>query len=170
MSKCNSNYAHSIVRFDFQYAHRFMNYHEGEAQFLHGHSGLIEIEVGGEVDERTGYAYPCKEAQKLVQEVADNFHHGTLLQEGDPLLEHLLKGYEEAGIRNGVPEIDAVRPKKLDHPLVRSYPECRVSVTKKVSTCENFCEIFYELLKDKLNIKKITFRSSSLNAATRCYE
>jgi 6-pyruvoyltetrahydropterin/6-carboxytetrahydropterin synthase len=165
-----SNYAHSIIKHDFQYAHRFMNYHEGEAQFLHGHSGYIEIEVGGEVDERTGFAHPCKEAQKLLVEVAENFHHGTIFQEGDPLLEHLLKGYEEAGIRNGVPEIDAYRPKKLDHPLIKSYPECRVSVSKKVTTCENFCEIFYELLKDRLNIKKITFRSSSLNAATRCYE
>ena len=171
MPKCNSNCdcAHSIVRWDFQYAHRFMNYHEGEAQYLHGHSGYIELEICGEVDERTGFAYPVKEAQKLVIEIADNFHHGTLLQEGDPLIEHLLKGYEEAGIRNGVKEIDAVRPKKLDHPLVKSHPECRLSITKKVSTCENFCEMFYELLKDKLNIKKITFRSSSLNAATRYY-
>lgn len=169
MAKCSGNYAHSIVRHNFQYAHRFMNYHEGEAQFLHGHSGYLEIEIGGEVDERTGYAYPCKEAQKLVKEIADNFHHGTLLQEGDPLLKHLLAGYEEAGIRYDSPP-NTVLPKKLDHPLVRSYPECRVSVTKKVSTCENFCEMFYELLKDKLNIKKITFRSSSLNAASRCYE
>jgi len=170
MAKSSGNYAHSIVRHDFQYGHRFMNYHEGEAQFLHGHSGYIELEIGGEVDERTGYAYPCKEAQKMVIEIADNFHHGILLQEGDPLIEHLLAGYEAAGIRHGVPEIDAKKPKKLDHPLVKSYPECRLSITKKVSTCENFCEMFYELLKDKLNIKKITFRSSSLNAATRCYE
>jgi len=170
MSKCSGNYAHSIVRHDFQYAHRFMNYKEGEAQYLHGHSGLLEIEIGGEVDERTGFAHPCKEAQKLVMEIADNFHHGTLFQEGDPLLEHLLAGYEQAGIRNGAVQNDGCLPKKLDHPLVKSYPECRVSVTKKVTTCENFCEIFYELLKDKLNIKKITFRSSSLNAATRCYE
>jgi len=170
MSKSNNNnYARSIARWDFQYAHRFMNLHEGEAQFLHGHSGYVEIEIGGEVDGRTGFAYPCKEAVKLIKEVSDNFHHSTLLQEGDPLIEHLLKGYEAAGIRNGVKEIDAVRPKKLDHPLVRSYPECRVSITKKVTTCENFCEIFYELLKDKLNIKKITFRSSALNAATRNY-
>ena len=164
-----NNYAHAIIRWDFQYAHRFMHYHEGEAQYLHGHSGLLEIEVGGEVDARTGFAYPVKEAQKLVTAIADNFHHGTLLQEGDPLIEHLLAGYTQAGIRNGTPENDGVMPMKLDHPLVKSYPECRLSITKKVSTCENFCEMFYELLKDKLDIKKITFRSSSLNAATRCY-
>ena len=117
MPKCNSDYANSIVRWDFQYAHRFMNYHEGEAQYLHGHSGLLEIEIGGKVDERTGFAYPCKEAQKLVKEIANNFHHGTLLQEGDPLIEHLFAGYEKAGIRNGTPQNDGVLPKKLDHRL-----------------------------------------------------
>jgi len=169
MQKNNNNYAHAIVKWDFQYAHRFMNYREGEAQYLHGHSGRIEIEVGGEVDERTGYAYPVKEAQKLIQAIAENFHHGTLLQEGDPLIKHLLAGYEEAGIRYDAPP-NAIIPKKLDHPLVKSYPECRVSITAKVSTCENFCEMFYELLKDKLDIKKITFRSSHLNAASRCFE
>jgi len=168
--KTNNDEARSIAKWDFQYAHRFMNFTEGEAQFLHGHSGYIEIEIAGNVDARTGFAYPCKEAVKLIKEVSDNFHHSIIFQEGDPIIEHLLAGYEAAGIRNGASRVDAVRPKKLNHPLVRSHPECRVTITKKVTTCENFCEIFYELLKDKLNIKKITFRSSSLNAATRYYE
>lgn len=165
MSKYNS--AVSIVNLDFQYAHRFMDF-DGEAQYLHGHSGLLTLEIGGKVDERTGLAYPCKEAFKLAWEVADNFHHGTLFQEGDPLLELVLKGYEKAGIRHGTK--NNIIPKGLNHELVKSYPECRVSVTKKVSSCENFCEIFYELLKDKLDIKKVTFRSSLLNAASRSYE
>lgn len=167
MSKHETNRTTAIVRLDFQYAHRFM-YYPGEAQFLHGHSGLLEMEIGGEVDERTGFTYPIKEAQKLAWEIADNFHHGTLFQEGDPLLDLVLSGYEKAGIRNGAPH--TTPPKKLDHPLVWSYPECRISVTKKVSTCENFCEMFYELLKDQLDIKKISFRSSSMNAASRYYE
>jgi 6-pyruvoyltetrahydropterin/6-carboxytetrahydropterin synthase len=33
----------SIVKLDFQYAHRFMNY-PGEASYLHGHSGLLTLE------------------------------------------------------------------------------------------------------------------------------
>ena len=162
----NDSNARAIVNLDFQYAHRFM-YYEGEAQFLHGHSGLLTLELGGPVDERTGFVYPIHDAWRLAWEIADNFHHGTILQEGDPLIEALLKGYEKAGIRHG--GIGAIPPKKLNHPLVCSFPECRVSITKKVSTCENMCDIFYELLKDKLDIRKITFRSSLLNAASRDY-
>ena len=166
MSNLDVNNARIIVNLDFQYAHRFM-YYEGEAQFLHGHSGLLTLEIGGPVDERTGFVYPIKDAYRLAWEIADNFHHGTIFQEGDPLLEMVLAGYEKAGIRNGGK--GAVPPKGLDHELVYSYPECRVSVTKRVSSCENFCDIFYELLKDKLDIRKITFRSSLLNAASRDY-
>ena len=43
----------------------------------------------------------------------------------------------------------------------------RVAVSKGPSTCEWFCTVFYELLKNKLNIKKIEFRSSSLNCASK---
>ena len=47
----------SITRLNIQYAHRFLNY-EGEAQYLHGHTGLLTIEVDGDVDARTGFVYP----------------------------------------------------------------------------------------------------------------
>lgn len=158
------NKARSIMTVDFQYAHRFMNW-DREAKHLHGHSGLLTVELEGEVDEKTGFVFPCKEAQKIAwNEILDNFHHATLFQEGDPLLDVMLEAYKKNGIVNDPKH--CVPLKKLAHPLVWSYPEYRIVVTKKVSTCENICEMFYEVLKDKMPIKKITFRSSLLNAAT----
>ena len=76
--------ARAIVRLDFQYAHRFMNY-PGEASYLHGHSGLLELELEGPLDEH-GFVKPIKDAQRIAWEVADNFHHATIFEEGDPLL------------------------------------------------------------------------------------
>ena len=164
MSKENNKYS-SIMTIDFQYAHRFMDW-DREAKHLHGHSGLLTIEMESEVDPKTGFAFPCKEAQKIAwAEVLDNFHHATLFQEGDPLLDVMLKAYEENKIINDPKH--CVPLKRLDHELVWSYPEHRIVVTKKVSTCENLVELFYELLKDKLPIKRITFRSSAMNAATK---
>ena len=159
-----TNKARSIMTVDFQYAHRFMNW-EREAKHLHGHSGLLTIEMEDTVDEKTGFAFPCKEAQKIAwKEIVDNFHHATLLQEGDPLLPVMIDTYQKHGIINDPKH--CVPLKKLEHPLVWSYPEYRIVVTKKVSTCENMCEMFYEILKDKMPIKKITFRSSAMNAAS----
>ena len=34
----------SITTFDLQYAHRFYGF-KGEAQYLHGHTGVLTIEV-----------------------------------------------------------------------------------------------------------------------------
>jgi len=156
--------ARSIMTVDFQYAHRFMNW-DREAKHLHGHSGLLTVELGGEIDEQTGFVFPCKEAQKIAwAELLDNFHHATLFQEGDPLLDVMLEAYKKNGIISDPAK--CVPLKKLNHPLVWSYPEYRIVVTKKVSTCENLCELFYEVLKDKMPIKKITFRSSLMNCAS----
>ena len=156
----------SIVKLDFQYAHRFMNY-PGEASYLHGHSGLLTIEIEGELNKHN-YAHPVKEAQKLAWAVADNFMHGTIFQEGDPLLDLVLQGYEKTGMKGTTNRFGAPA-KALNHELVKSFPESRVCVSKGPSTCEWFCTVFYELLKDKLNIKKIEFRSSSLNCASRTF-
>ena len=154
----------SIVKLDFQYAHRFMNWPR-EAKHLHGHSGLLEIELEDKVDPVTGFAHACKDGFKKAWEVCDHFHHAALFQEGDPLLEAVIAVYKKKGINNDPKH--CIPLKKIDHPLAWSYPEYRIVVTKKVSTCENLCELFYELLKDKMPIKKITFRSSSMNAASK---
>lgn len=42
-------------------------------------------------------------------------------------------------------------------------------VTKETLTVEGMIKIVYELLKDKLNIVKLTF-SSGMNMASECYE
>lgn len=162
-----SNKATSIVSVDsFQYAHRFMNW-DREAKHLHGHSGYLTIELEDEIDPKTGFAHSCKDGMKIAWEVVDHFHHATLFQAGDPLLEATLEVYKKHGIVNDPKH--CVPLKKIDHPLVWSYPEYRIVVTKKVSTCENLCEIFYELLKDKLPIRKITMRSSPINAASMTF-
>ena len=159
-----NNKCRSIINLDFQYAHRFMNW-EREAKHLHGHSGLLTIEIEDIVDSVTGFAYPCKEGVKKAWEVLDHFHHATLFQEGDPLLDAVLDTYKKEGIIND-PKY-CVPLKKIEHELAWSYPEYRIVVTKKVSTCENLCELFYELLKEKMPIKKITMRSSLMNAASK---
>ena len=49
--------------------------------------------------------------------------------------------------------------------LATAYPECRLVVTKETMTVEGMIKIVYDLLKDKLNIAKITF-TSGVNAGS----
>ena len=49
--------------------------------------------------------------------------------------------------------------------LATAYPDSRLVVTKETMTVEGMIKIVYDLLKDKLNIAKITF-TSGVNAAS----
>lgn len=153
----------SITHLNIQYAHRFLGFH-GEAQYLHGHSGELTIEVEGEVNKDTGFVYPCNSIKAIAWEVLKNFDHALILQENDPILNNILNVYEEEGIKNGTPH-NKMLGLEFENELAKSYPKCRLVVVKKVATCENLIEIFYSLLKDKLNIKKMTFTSGE-NAAS----
>ncbi|MDR1196064.1 MAG: 6-carboxytetrahydropterin synthase [Endomicrobium sp.] len=153
----------SITKIGIEYAHRFLGY-EGEAQYLHGHHGELTIEVEGEVNQKDGFVTPCNGIKRIAWDYMKNFDHALIMQEEDPLLPEVLKVYEKQGIKNGAPtNITIGLP--IDNELAKAYPECRLVVVKKVATCENLIEVFYSLLKDKLNIKKMTF-TSGMNAAS----
>ena len=157
----------SFTRLSIQYAHRFLNY-EGEAQYLHGHTGTLTIEVHGAVDRRTGFVYPCNSIKRIAWDYLKNFDHALILQEEDPILPEILKVYIGQNIRNGH-ETNRMTGIKFDNELGKSYPECRLVVVKKVATCENLIELFHRLLKDQLKIRKMTFVSGD-NCASADFE
>ena len=49
--------------------------------------------------------------------------------------------------------------------LCQAFPDCRLVVTKETMTVEGMIKNVYDLLKDKLNIVKLTF-TSGVNAAS----
>lgn len=75
--------------------------------------------------------------------------------------------YEAQGIRDGAPTNQMKGP-AFQTELATAYPDCRVVVTKETMTVEGMIKIVYDLLKDKLNIAKLTF-TSGVNAASEEY-
>ena len=108
--------------------------------------------------------YPCNEIKKVAWDVLRNFDHALILREDDPLLPAILKVYEEQGIKDGAPS-NRMKGPAFKTELATAYPDCRLVVTKETMTVEGMIKIVYDLLKDKLNIVKITF-TSGVNAAT----
>ena len=157
----------SITKFDIQYAHRFYNF-KGEAQYLHGHTGILTIEVEDTVNPGVNMVFPCNEIRKTAWDVIRNFDHALILREDDPLLPVVLEVYEKQGIRNGAPTNTEKGPAFATE-LAAAHPDCRLVVTKETMTAEGMIKIVYELLKDKLNIAKLTF-TSGVNAATQEYK
>ena len=157
----------SITTFDLQYAHRFYGF-RGEAQYLHGHTGILTIEVEDSVNEGVNMVYPCNEIQKIAWEVLKNFDHALILREDDPLLPAILDVYEKQGIKDGHP-MNKMKGEAFSTPLATAWPDSRLVVTKETMTVEGMIKIVYELLREKLNIAKITF-SSGVNKASACFE
>ena len=157
----------SITTLDLQYAHRFYKF-KGEAQYLHGHSGLLTIEVEDTINDGVNMVFPCNEIKKIAWEVLKNFDHSLILREDDPLLPAILKVYEEEGIKNGAPQ-NTMKGQAFKTELATAYPDSRLVVTKETSTIEGMLKIIYELLKDKLNIAKLTF-TSGVNVGSAEFE
>ena len=157
----------SITTFDLQYAHRFYGF-QGEAQYLHGHTGTLTIEVEDTVEPGVNMVFPCNEIQKTAWSLLKNFDHALVLREDDPLLPAILGVYEKQGIKDGSPR-NTMKGEAFRTTLATAYPDCRIVVTKETMTVEGMIKIVYELLKDKLNIVKLTF-TSGVNAASQEYE
>ena len=153
----------SITTLSLQYAHRFYGF-KGEAQYLHGHTGVLTIEVEDTIEEGVNMVYPCNEIQKVAWDLLKNFDHALVLREDDPLLPAILSVYEKQGIRNGAPT-NTMKGEASETKYAKAYPECRLVVTKETMTVEGMIKIVYDLLKDKLNIVKLTF-TSGVNAAS----
>lgn len=111
---------------------------------------------------------PCDEIKKTAWNILKNFDHALILREDDPLLPAVLDVYENQGIKNGHPN-NQMKGLAFKTELATAYPDCRIVVTKESMTAEGMIKIVYELLKDKLNIVKLTF-ASGVNMASECYE
>ena len=157
----------SITKIELQYAHRFYRF-QGEAQYLHGHTGVLTIEVEDSIEKGVNMVFPCNEIQKTAWDVLKNFDHALILREDDPLLPAILSVYEKQGIKNGT-STNVMKGPAFKTELATAYPDCRLVVTKETMTVEGMIKIVYDLLKDKLNIAKLTF-TSGVNAASCEYE
>ena len=137
----------SITKLDLQYAHRFYGF-KGEAQYLHGHTGTLTIEVEDSVNAGVNMVFPCNEIQKTAWDVLKNFDHALVLRKDDPLLPAILAVYEKQGIKDGAPT-NVMKGPAFSTELATAYPDCRLVVTKETMTVEGMIKIVYDLLKDQ---------------------
>ena len=93
-TKCCCKTIRSVAHLDIQYAHRFYGF-KGEAQYLHGHTGGLTLEVEDTVNPGVNMVFPCNEIQKTAWNVLKNFDHALVLREDDPLLPAILEVYEK---------------------------------------------------------------------------
>lgn len=71
---------------EFSYGHRLLE-HAGKCRFLHGHNGLLEVDVDSEHLDRLGMVVDFGDISEVVKQwVNDNLDHRMLLCRDDPVL------------------------------------------------------------------------------------
>jgi len=78
---------------EFSYGHRLLN-HNGKCRYLHGHNGMLEIDVSADVLDDMGMVIDFTRVNEVVKTwVDENLDHRMLLCREDPVLPML----QEAG-------------------------------------------------------------------------
>ena len=81
---------HKVVKtIDFCYGHRLLDY-EGKCRHLHGHNGLLEVEIESDSLDHRGMVMDFNELRGVVKDWVDrNLDHKMLLHKDDPVADFL---------------------------------------------------------------------------------
>jgi 6-pyruvoyltetrahydropterin/6-carboxytetrahydropterin synthase len=70
---------------EFSYGHRLLN-HDGKCRYLHGHNGMVEIDLGAESLDKMGMVIDFSRVSEVVKTwIDDNLDHRMLLRHDDPM-------------------------------------------------------------------------------------
>ncbi len=79
---------------EFSYGHRLLN-HDGKCRYLHGHNGMIEVDLDTETLDKMGMVVDFSRVSEVVKVwVDENLDHRMLLQHDDPMTPVLLAAGE----------------------------------------------------------------------------
>ena len=79
---------------EFSYGHRLLN-HDGKCRYLHGHNGMVEIDLGAEVLDSMGMVIDFSRVSEIVKAwIDENLDHRMLLRHDDPMTPVLLEAGE----------------------------------------------------------------------------
>lgn len=71
---------------EFAYGHRLLN-HNGKCRYLHGHNGMLEVDVDAEQLDAMGMVIDFSEVNEVVKTWVDqNLDHRMLLCRDDPMV------------------------------------------------------------------------------------
>lgn len=119
----------SITTLDLQYAHRFYGF-KGEAQYLHGHTGVLTIEVEDSVNAGVNMVFPCNEIQKTAWGVLKNFDHALSCGRMTPCCLRSLTYTRNRASKTDIPN-NVMKGEAFKTELATAYPDCRLVVTKE---------------------------------------
>lgn len=144
---------HSItIRHNFEAGHRLPHL-PGKCQSLHGHSFWAEVEIQGQCTDDDGILVEYAEAKRYLRKwVDDNWDHGLILGEEDPLVA-ILMPHGKVYVLHGL------------------WPTVETLALALGSTMEGWChdrnrDPIGRQTKPTIHVRRCTITETSVNAAT----
>lgn len=106
----------------FCYGHRLLDY-DGKCRHLHGHNGLVEIELSAPSLDHRGMVMDFEDIKQAVQTWIDReLDHKMLINRADPLLPTLQAQHEPCFVLDGNPTAEAIAKLIFDHAKNHGFP------------------------------------------------
>lgn len=111
---------------EFCYGHRLLHY-DGQCRHLHGHNGLVEIDLASERLDARGMVRDFNEIKRVVQAWIDReLDHKMLLNRQDPVLPLLQRQGEPLFAMEGNPTAEAIAKLIFDYSVSQGFPVTEV--------------------------------------------
>ena len=111
---------------EFCYGHRLLNY-EGKCRYLHGHNGLVEIELTSNRLDGRGMVRDFTEIKEVIQAWIDReLDHKMLLMRKDPALPRLQQLGEPVFVMDTNPTAEAIAELIFNYTASQGFPVTEV--------------------------------------------
>lgn len=87
---------------EFDYGHRLQN-HPGKCSSYHGHRGVLEVSIDGDVKDSDGMVMDFSELKRSIDELMELWDHVMLVEVGDPFIRFCSLLTESTRHRNDPP-------------------------------------------------------------------
>ena len=125
----------------FCYGHRLRNY-TGKCRHLHGHNGLVEIELSSERLDRRGMVRDFEEVKRTIQRWIDTtLDHTMLLRKDDPIVKSLRARRERYVLMDTNPTAEAIAKLIFDYGVRRGFPVTAVRLWETTHSFATYREI-----------------------------
>ncbi len=110
----------------FCYGHRLLNY-DGNCRWLHGHNGLVEIELAAETLDERGMVYDFTAIKRLLKTwIDENLDHKMILNRDDPLVQTLQEHGEPLYLLDENPTAEAIARLIYEESARQGFPVVEV--------------------------------------------
>ncbi len=110
----------------FCYGHRLLNY-DGNCRWLHGHNGLVEIELAAETLDERGMVYDFTAIKRILKTwIDENLDHKMILNRDDPLVQTLQEHGEPLYLPDENPTAEATARLIYEESARQGFPVVEV--------------------------------------------